>query len=38
MTLRASGTRKIVPVTTAENNPVLYGNDLRVVKLPIKKQ
>jgi len=30
--------RKIVPVTTAENNPVLYGNDLRVVKLPIKKQ
>jgi hypothetical protein len=31
--------RKIVPVTcTAENNPVLYGNDLGVVKLPIRKQ
>ena len=22
----------------AENNPVLYGNDLGIVKLPIKKQ
>jgi len=31
--------RKIVPVTSmAENNPVLYGNDLGIVKLPIKKQ
>ena len=31
--------RKIVPVTSmAENNPVLYGNDLGIVKLPIRKQ
>jgi hypothetical protein len=31
--------RKIVPVTSmAENNPVLCGNDLGIVKLPIRKQ
>ena len=31
--------RKTVPVTSmAENNPVLYGNDLGIVKLPIRKQ
>ena len=31
--------RKIVPVTRmAENYPVLYGNDLGIVKLPIRKQ
>ncbi len=31
--------RKIVPVTcTAENNSVLYGNDLGIVKVPIRKQ
>jgi len=30
--------RKIVSVTTAENNPVLYRNDLGVVKLPIRKR
>ncbi len=31
--------RKIVPVTSmAENNPVLYGNDLGIVKIPIRKQ
>ncbi len=31
--------RKIVPVTSmAENNPVLYGNDLGVAKLSIRKQ
>jgi hypothetical protein len=30
---------KIVPVTSmTENNPVLYGNDLGIVKLPIRKQ
>ena len=31
--------RKIVPVTSmTENNPVLYRNDLGIVKLPIRKQ
>jgi hypothetical protein len=31
--------RKIAPVrSVAENNPVLYGNDLGIVKLTIRKQ
>ena len=30
--------RKIVSITTAENNPVLYRNDLGVVKLPIRER
>ena len=31
--------RKIVSVTSMTvNNPVLYGNDLGIVKLPIRKQ